>query len=244
MVEGEAGGLMVTCDALQGRRAYMKPRRKTNTVRRAAREKIASDLAHDLDVCVPPVILGERREAGSEETHVAVSLVMFPRQDSWEIVRRALERQVPSAALYRASMPHAAARAWAFDTWLGQGDHKDESPDNIIFGYDPKNVEETGCFVFLDYAFSMGHLGSWDGEKARQCEPVPFPTLMRAEVDRTELGRAIDDIESYDEKAIEEVVYRVPVSHLDGDEKEHIVSTLKARRTLVRPAFEQAGVIS
>ena len=92
-------------------------------------------------------MLGRREDAGAEETHLAISLVMFPRQDSWEIVRRALERQVPSAALYRASMPFAAARAWAFDTWLGQGDHKDESPDNIIYGYDPTDVEGTGCLA-------------------------------------------------------------------------------------------------
>jgi len=59
VVEGEAGGLMVTCPELGGRRAYMKPLKKGSRAgfERAAREKIASDLAFDLKVPVPPVVL-------------------------------------------------------------------------------------------------------------------------------------------------------------------------------------------
>jgi len=48
LVEGEAGGFFVECDELPKRRAYMKPRRRGHA--RAAREKIAADLAHDLGV--------------------------------------------------------------------------------------------------------------------------------------------------------------------------------------------------
>jgi hypothetical protein len=243
LIEGESGGLYVHCDELPGRRAYMKPRRKTNTVRRAAREKIASDLAYDLQVNVPPALLADRQEPGSEEAHVAISLVMFPRQDSWEIVRRALDRGSSSAPLYRSKMGAASSRAWAFDTWLGQGDHHDGSPDNIVFGYDPADIDGTGRFIFLDYAFSMGHLGSWDAEKMLVCAPARIPALMQAAIDRNELSQTIEEVEAVTDDSIKEIVTRIPASHLDSQDKERIATVLSKRRSLVRSAFVETGEI-
>lgn len=221
----------------------MKPRRKDHRARRAAREKIASDLAYDLGISVPPVILADRANAGAEEAYVAVSLVMFPRQDSWDTVRRALERSHPVAEYYRKTLPTQAARAWAFDTWLGQADHQDANPDNIIFGYDPADVAGTGRFVFLDYAFSMGHLGSWDGEHVSYCPPASIPALMRLALDPEELTRMVAAIESVADGQVQDIVNRIPVSHLDSGERALIADGLMRRRDLVRATFDSAGVL-
>ena len=75
IAKGEGGGLFVGFDELGGRRAYMKPTRKALPMyAKAAREKIASDLASELGVPVPPVLLTTRedRPAG-EERNVCVS---------------------------------------------------------------------------------------------------------------------------------------------------------------------------
>lgn len=241
LIEGEAGGLMVTCDAMPDLRCYMKPRRKSHTIRRAAREKIASDLGHDLDISVPPVVLSERSDAEGEEQYVAISLVMFPRQDSWEVVRRALERESKAAQYYRAPLPKAAARAWAFDTWLGQTDHTDESPDNIIFGYAPENLETSGGrYLFLDYSFAIGHLEHWAGNKMFHCVGAPFPEQMQDQIDRPELEAVIDKIENFPEDVIKDIVTRIPVSHLGDEEKAWMTKGLIARRKLVRQALEGA----
>lgn len=238
-VDGEGGGLKVHSDNLPGRVCYLKPRWKSGTVQRAAREKIASDLAYDLELSIPPVILADRGDAGAEERHVAVSLVMFPRQDSWEVVRRQIERGAESAPIYLRSLPEASARAWAFDTWLGQADHTDANPHNIIFGYDPEDLDGTGCFIFLDYAFSMGHLDSWKGERMDHCSPAPLPELMKQKVDKVALSEAIAGIEAFDELSIRAIVERIPVSHLGDEQKSLIVEGLRRRRRLVRQAFQK-----
>src|SRR5689334_18910254 len=59
---GEAGGFMVVSEDLGGCRSYLKPLKRPDHAGqvRAAREKIVSDLAHDLGVSVPPVLLYDR----------------------------------------------------------------------------------------------------------------------------------------------------------------------------------------
>lgn len=91
--EGEAGGLYVTCDAVP-RRAYLKPRKREHGPFgcRAAREKIVADLARDLGVAVPPVLLFVRHDAPQgEETSCCVSLVLYGRQFPWHQIKRWVE---------------------------------------------------------------------------------------------------------------------------------------------------------
>src|SRR5262249_48007141 len=148
---------------------------------RAAREKIASDLAHDLGFVVPPVILANRAKPPDVrfqnrlgqlavvpgEEHVCVSLVMFQRQFSWEELHRKLDGSTPSIkapavrALIesaRTTLPAAASHALAFDTWVGQMDHHPQNNHNIIFGYELSSRGDvtTSAYVFLDYALSFG----------------------------------------------------------------------------------------
>ena len=83
--QGEGGGFYVHCSEFPKRRAYLKPLATCKPGNeRAAREKIASDLAHDLGVNVPPAVLWTRTDLGAdEEKHVCLSLVMSAHQAPW-----------------------------------------------------------------------------------------------------------------------------------------------------------------
>lgn len=163
-IQGEAGGYFVEADGFE-RRAYLKP---TNIhadaaqVARAAREKIASDLAYDLGLPVPAAQLTTLSSPppGCEPT-VVVSLVQYPTQHPWALIKaHPLDGGNP-LSLALAQVLTTCAPMLAFDTWLDQTDHGDH-PHNIVWGYDPQNVADSRV-IFLDYAFSMGFRGDWAG---------------------------------------------------------------------------------
>ena len=234
--EGEGGGYFVESDHLQGRRAYLKPRQPdvTRVFCRAAREKIASDLAADIGVCVPPVVLARRFDGGGEETCVCVSLVMYPRQWSWGQVRGLLADRgaAPVTKAVAALVPAAAARGLAFDTWIGQTDHADH-PHNIVLGYAPGDDADRS-FVFLDYAMAMGVKGMWEDGGHKTCFVAPFPPYMLDNLDRGILAETIGLIENMPEGLIREVVERIPASYLPEEIGRIIAHGLIERRALIR----------
>lgn len=232
--KGEAGGYFVEVDAVPGRRAYLKPL-KRHGWRRAAREKIASDLASQLGVTVPPVLLVVN-EAVDVERWACVSLLMYPHQFSWSQIRNFLgENESPIAVELASLMAGPASRAFAFDTWVDQTDHNDH-PSNIVFGYEGIDYR-SGEFVFLDYAFSMGVSGSWENEGFRDCPAAPFPPRMCVSLDTSVLEETVQKIESLPQALIEGVVDRIPWQWLPDAEKQVIVSGLLERRSLVRAAL-------
>jgi hypothetical protein len=234
-VQGEAGGFFVESDAIGGRRAYMKPLR--SGLSRAAREKIASDLAFDLAVPVPPALLATRDGVRSgEERFVCVSLVLFPQQYSWRQVQQHVsDPSSPVAQAVGNTLAEDAALGLAFDTWLAQGDHNDH-PHNVVFGFD-RRTPGSGSLVFLDYSLSMGCPHGWSDGKYATCSMVPFSRLMTERADKTKLEACICRIESYDVSSLEEVIMRIPGTHLPRPEGEKILESLTARRALVRPAL-------
>lgn len=118
VIEGEATGFFVKTAGF-GRRAYLKPAKDhpdSARHRRAAREKIASDLACDLGLPVPPAVLWNRPSVeGGEQRAVVLTLVMFPRQWPWQMVRtRAMDDTVYGTALAKALW--GCSPMWVFDT--------------------------------------------------------------------------------------------------------------------------------
>lgn len=234
---GEAGGFFVELQSVAGRRAYLKPL-KRHEWRRAAREKIASDLAFELGVPVPPVLLAVNGQVPDAERWACVSLLLFPHQFSWGQVRSFLaDGENPIALELSSLLVQPATRAFAFDTWLGQTDHGDH-PSNIVFGYEGREYQ-SGSFVFLDYAFSMGVSGDWAGDGFRKCGPAPFPPRMCATLSASMLEESITGIESLPDSTLEDIVNRVPWQWLRDDEKQVILAGLSARRALVRNALER-----
>jgi hypothetical protein len=237
-IQGEAGGFFVECSEIP-RRGYLKPagvHGNAAQVARAAREKIAADLALDLGLPVPPAVLTVRDNppAGCEAA-VVVSLVMYPRQWAWEHVRTQQPEESPKG-LALAQALAACGPMLAFDTWLQQTDHGDH-PHNIVWGYDPAHALDSRI-LFLDFAFSMGFQGNWAGDGWRTCTQAPFPPLLVAHLDRVALTRTIVAIEKMLDDQIQEVVQRIPPSHLPDDQKKTLCEGLLGRRSLVAPALK------
>lgn len=229
---GEAGGFFVELNELRGRRAYLKPL-KRHDWRRAAREKIAADLAWELCITVPPVLLSINEDARAER-YVCVSLVLFPQQFSWgQLEAHMAEGEGPFAAV-RARLINQAASTFVFDTWLGQSDH--QKPSNIVYGYEGASYAD-GRFVFLDYAFSMGISGNWAGDGYRRCDPAPFPAYMVENFDEGAVLRSVERVEQVSNAAVEEIVSRIPWQWLRDEERQTILTGLLARRTMVRSSL-------
>lgn len=238
---GEAGGFFVHCPEVPNRRAYMKPVNIDRGARRsrAAREKIAADLAFDLGVPVPPVLLARRTNcpSGAEE-FVSVSLVMYPMQWSWGNIKSFLSDPTsPVTVAVKPRLPKAAALGLAFDTWVGQMDHCDH-PHNMVCGYDPGDMNSIS-WLLLDYSFSLGFGGAWTASKGggTPCQIAAFPPLMLPVLDKAVLAETVAKIEAFEPGTIEDVVRRIPRSHLEQQDAEEIVKGLLDRRGLVRQAL-------
>lgn len=245
---GEAGGFFVRCDALGGCRAYLKPMRIGHSPAhaRAAREKIVSDVAHDLGILVPPVLLTERTSCpAGQERFVCVSRVMYPRQFPWHQIKRFvvdhnLDPRVNQILM--AAMPRAAAGGMALDAWVSQPDHNDH-PHNIIFGYTP-SATSTGEFIFLDFAWSLGYPvrpsdpacpNSWEKGLWKNTVEPPFPPHMKRYIDPVVLDELVTKIEAFPEAALDKIVNRIPDEYLDPAQRALILEGLIGRRTLLRP---------
>jgi hypothetical protein len=202
---------------------------------RAAREKIAADLAHDLGVPVPPVQLTTRSD-GRNVKPVAVSLVMYPRQWAWEQVKtQPVGETVHGAALV--AILAQATPMLAFDTWLAQTDHGDH-PHNIVWGYDPASMANAGL-IFLDYSFSMGYSGGWKDGHWRTVEMAPFPALLLQHLDRSALRDTIQKIEAYPAEVIREVVGRLPDSHMPPPQRDLLQEALIGRKSLLKDCLQR-----
>jgi hypothetical protein len=235
VVESEARGCYAEADGFP-RRVYMKPieaLRDEATHARAAREKIAADLAFDLGLPVPPVQL-TMYQMTKGMIPAGVSLVMYPVQWSWDQVKTAeVKPTVHGAAL--AKVLGACSPMLAFDTWVKQTDHHDH-PHNIIWGYDPEDLPDSRV-VFLDYANSMGYDKSWrTGGWAHVVEAL-FPPLLLKYLDKKALAGAVRSIAEYPEASIREIVTRNPESHLSKEQQDLILEGLVGRRKLVEGAL-------
>ncbi len=195
--------------------------------RRAAREKIASDLAFELGLPVPPVLLATFPPG----LPACISLVMYPRQFAWEHIKsQSLDESDLGVALARA-LPQCGSML-AFDTWIKQMDHGDH-PHNIVLGYVPGQLA-TSELVFLDFAFSMGFDRSWNEGGWRDVRKAHFPPLMLEQLDSERLEDGVRRIESLADETIATIIDRIPEPFLPRDQAGVIKEGLMGRKNLIR----------
>jgi hypothetical protein len=237
-LQGECGGYFVTSEGLFRRRAYLKPIKRLDDHQEravAAREKIASDLAYDLGLPVPPAVLVPHPGSPPLPGGAIVSLVMYPVQWAWEQVRFSNPSDDWLQALLTKVFAESSAGMLVFDTWLGQSDH-DDHPHNVVLGSDPKNPTDVRL-VYLDFARSLGCEGIWKNGAWKDVVQVPFPKRVGETVTDYAIRSAISNVLTLQEETIRDVVHRIPDDYLDPGQKLTIADGLIGRRGLLEAAL-------
>lgn len=215
-----------------GQTVYVKPRTvlpgKYAAI--AAREKIASDLAHDLGVHVPPAVLAHSRQLGHER-RVVLSLLLYGNELAWADVKHRISGRTQPAgkldigALARGVAPRDAADAFVFDWWLAQPDHGEHNPSNIVFGAASDGTRP--AFLFFDYEKAMGAIDAMWPEIS---QPPPFPKSLLALIDPVAAREAASRIQSLADKEVMGVVSRIPPDYITPEDREQISGNLMLRK--------------
>jgi hypothetical protein len=227
---GEAQGYHVTCGTLN---AYAKPS-TPNPNPRAANEKIASDLAYDLGLPLPPVVLHKWSQIPvGTQACVALSLIPFLAVHKWAVVKAVpeLEKQLKS------DLQRAASAMVAFDTWLQNSDRANDG--NLLVSRADLNPGESLRVAYIDYSNSLLH--GWLSSDYKSITPVGiYPD--GCPVDETTVRETVDKIEAISDAEIKTVVERIPDEFFTDSKKEKslAIEGLIYRKSKIRESL--AGV--
>lgn len=191
-----------------------KPCKRDDNVCHAAHEKIVADLAYQVGLPIPPVILWDRQDDALPQRYACISAWAFPNSFHWGEVEGIL-----TTAQKDASRPIFSA-IQPFETWISAEDRKRE---HVLVHADPADGKVS--LAFIDYSFSLSK--SWKDspskiQVAQQFMPVP-PRLD------ADILQAIENIDKISHEMIDAIVDRVPDMYLDALKKEIIKSNLKDR---------------
>ncbi len=219
---GEAGGLHVKCGGTNG---YAKPLNPHHDgCPRAAHEKIASDLAFELMLPIPPVVLW-RREGVTGETHCSVSATPFWPAHRWAHI----ESTPTSAPAVARSISDQACAMSVFDTWVDNRDRHNNG--NLLV------TQHGGGYqaAYIDYAFSLSY--GW-GEAAAPTVPSAVARYPHnAGLDVASASRTLERIEGLSDEAIRAIVDRIPSEFLSDARKRTIAEGLSLRKNGLRPVI-------
>jgi hypothetical protein len=198
---------------------------------RAAHEKIASDLAFDLGLPVPPVVMWRRRQVSvpEQEALCAVSLVPFEPVHKWQHVEA-----TPAARDRLASGLAAAASAMSvFDTWLDNRDR--HNGGNLLVN---ENLA-TGMihWAYIDYAYSMTY--GWGQGAAPAVGSIVARYPVQAPANLAAVADTVQAIEAMREDAIRLVVIRLSPDFIDAARAATIADGLIRRRIGIRQVLRQ-----
>ncbi len=186
----------------------------------AAHEKICADLAYDLELPVPPVILWNRdRPPAGEEQFTAISAVPFPAPRQWSEIKNN-PAQLNAA---RGKMTAVVSAMTVFDTWVQNVDHNDH-PGNLLISMDSAGELQV---AYIDYAYSLAY--PWKGQQANYqqcCSPYDPKIAADATIQRS----VISAVQAFPEASIRDLVGRVPKEFLSSQHRTLIVDGLLDRQ--------------
>jgi hypothetical protein len=186
----------------------------------AATEKIVADLAHLLQLPVPPVTLWDRG-AGISPRYVSVSAWAFETTLTWQQAEPLLSPDQKAALI-----PSASAIA-PFECWI-------EASDRQNGGNALVSVEGNGDVLgaWIDYAFALDF--AWKGNHMPTCQLIPplYPPVGAAAAEV--MKEVADKIASVENAAIEGIVNRIPSEYLPRPIADNIIRNLLSRRASVR----------
>ena len=222
-IRGVTQGIWVTSDQ-SGIRGFLKPTvQATNHC--AAYEKIAADIAHEIGVNVPPVVLYEREDRSTSfERFVAISLV--PSGHCWGF----REPPDPISDLLRASLDAAlqdACGGIALDAWLGNRNRS--NPDNLLFA-----MEEKRPLFYIDFSNSMDAADAWSRGEFDRFQPLRVPYLLFDALRIEAADVVATRIQNLPDALISAVVRRIPDNFMPKSVRRRTVEWLLWRKDRLR----------
>ncbi len=235
---GEAAGFVARADGfpLPG---YVKPTRlAAGQPDRAANEKICADLAHELDITTPPVLLLPTGDVpNGEDSHRCVSLIMYDWLEPWGSLE-SMDRDGPAWAIVKMTLA-ACSGVVAFDTLVDNTDR--DNAGNCVIALQNDRPAQGGVF-FLDYSFTLDAGNRWSDDKFENVAPVNIPGFFRDALDIQVLGDAVERIEALPEDAVVGIVSRIPDEFMDEITRQLVVRGLLDRRANIRNALAPFGI--
>jgi hypothetical protein len=179
---------------------------------------MAFDLAHRLDLPVPPVILWGK-DMGHYVRGRSISAWAFPRAAKWDEAHR-LGLLTPE--LIASAGPVVSAMR-VFHTWISDTDRKSDHTQVDLDSADVLGVS------FIDHAFSMSYQWKQPDAQIGAC-----PRYMPAPEDQGTMLQVVELISRIPDVEIERIVNRIPAGYLPPAERQHILDNLKGRRGKLR----------
>jgi hypothetical protein len=238
---GEAAGFLVRSGGT-GLIGYLKP---LNAPRgpghaRPAYEKIASDLAYEVSVNVPPVILYRRSDAkGAEPKEVSISFSWggaSPWSDVFNIESADGGAQPGGLAAMIKRLAAGSCEVMALDAWLRNTDR--HNPGNAILAYGSE--EDPGQLFFIDYANAMDYDGEWSkAEKNHQVfRRLPCPPILAGNAVKARVQAAARRIADLGDTVVAEIICRIPDDFLLPAARRNLLEWLLWRKQHLVSAFD------
>jgi hypothetical protein len=220
---------------------YMKPMKRfypqASHQKIAVYEKIASDLAYEVGLNIPPVILHQRPDPPPTEPKEVVISLASVRSSPWgEIFNLgALDGGLSGDQLEGARRVLAeSSGVLAFDSWLQDQDRRNSR--NAVLAYDCG--PEPGTMLYLDHSKSMDYGRQWT-RNHQVFEPVPNYPFFEACIDRERVRAVAQKIAALPDDVVAEIVRRIPAAFLPAEDLESLATCLIWRKQNLLPNWGQ-----
>jgi hypothetical protein len=180
---------------------------------RAAHEKLVSDLAYELGLPVPPVVLWDPGDTFPER-RVCISAWAFPQCLTWDEAARA----GLITDTMKASASGVASAMVAFDTWISAQDRK---ADHVLV--DASSKDQLGL-AFIDYSFALSY--TWKGENDGAGRA---PAFLPVPLDDDAIRHTVARIAKFPDARVRELVTRIPDHYLLPAQRAVILLNLLSR---------------
>jgi hypothetical protein len=226
---GEASGYFVTSGTVNG---YAKPSKIDASYPRAAHEKIAADLAFELGLPLPPVLLHRWPSVPpqGDQPFVAISLMPFLNAHKWQLIVA-----IPAVAdQMKLELKPVASALVPFDTWLDNGDRP--NPGNLIVSKDAADPTKPLRVAYIDYSNSM--FCEWRSRPFTDIPPRPIYPTDQKDADAKVLEDMLKRIEALGQDTIKGIVDRIPDDFAPPTTRSQIFNGLLHRQSRVRLALK------
>lgn len=203
---------------------------------RAAHEKIAADLAFELKLPVPPVVLWNRRNApAGQERHCCVSAIPF---EGAFYTWRQIRTRAGIAVRIGSHLGQVASAMSVFDTWIMNGDRFNDG--NLLIQQLHPNGPVRAAYIDLANSMTLvsrflqhQHPGQTLEEQWRKSYVIQrYP--QEAPQDDSARDAAVARIEALPDSVIHDIVTRIPIGYMDAAKQAEIVAGLIFRKQHLR----------